>query len=378
MTSNLSPMLKWAGGKEQELKHIHPAMPKSFDRYFEPFVGGGSVYFSIGLNKKKIINDKSHELIGLYSCVAEGDERFFAVMEEIIHNWNLLEKITLDNGVELISIYQDYAKNSITQERLKNRIAEFIISHNKEFNGMFSRQFNFDIENFIYELNKCLLNKISRMKVIEVNRGLLSEANILENIEGAIKAAFYTHFRHIYNNFEKYDVQSSFQAAIFFFIRNFSYSGMFRYNSNGQFNVPYGGIGYNRKNLEKKLAYLKSNALVEYLGGTQISNLDFDDFFKKFKPDNNDFIFLDPPYDSEFSTYGTNEFNRDDQARLAHYLTKECPANWMMVIKNTPFIFELYNKNHLNISSFSKKYLVSFQNRNDKNTEHLIIRNYLH
>jgi len=41
------------GGKEQELKYIHPAMPKAFDRYFEPFVGGGSVYFSIGQNKKK-------------------------------------------------------------------------------------------------------------------------------------------------------------------------------------------------------------------------------------------------------------------------------------------------------------------------------------
>jgi len=123
------------------------------------------------------------------------------------------------------------------------RITEFIIFHNKEFNGMFSKQFNFDIENFIYELNKCLLNKISRMKVIEASRGALPENDILENIEGAIKAAFYTHFRHIYNNFEKYGVENSFQAAIFFFIRNFAYSGMFRYNRNGQFNVPYGGIG---------------------------------------------------------------------------------------------------------------------------------------
>jgi len=33
-------VLKWAGGKEQELKYIHPALPKVFDRYFEPIVGG--------------------------------------------------------------------------------------------------------------------------------------------------------------------------------------------------------------------------------------------------------------------------------------------------------------------------------------------------
>ena len=38
----------------------------------------------------------------------------------------------------------------------------------------------------------------------------------------------------------------------------------------------------------------------------------------------NDFVFLDPPYDSEFSTYAKNEFDRGDQARLADYLIKEC------------------------------------------------------
>jgi DNA adenine methylase len=46
-------------------------------------------------------------------------------------------------------------------------------------------------------------------------------------------------------------------------------------------------------------------------------------------------VFLDPPYDSEFSTYAKNEFDKDDQARLAEYLIKECKANFMIVIKNT-------------------------------------------
>jgi DNA adenine methylase len=39
---------------------------------------------------------------------------------------------------------------------------------------------------------------------------------------------------------------------------------------------------------------------------------------------------LDPPYDSEFSTYAKNEFNKDDQKRLANYLINDCPAKWMM------------------------------------------------
>jgi DNA adenine methylase len=48
----------------------------------------------------------------------------------------------------------------------------------------------------------------------------------------------------------------------------------------------------------------------------------------------------------------------------------------MMIIKNTDFIFNLYDQKGLNINSFDKKYLVSFMNRNDKDVEHLIITNY--
>lgn len=42
----LTSLLKWAGGKEKELKHILPLIP-SFNSYYEPFVGGGAVLFAI-------------------------------------------------------------------------------------------------------------------------------------------------------------------------------------------------------------------------------------------------------------------------------------------------------------------------------------------
>jgi len=48
----------------------------------------------------------------------------------------------------------------------------------------------------------------------------------------------------------------------------------------------------------------------------------------------------------------------------------------MMIIKNTDFIYSLYNNKSLNIESFEKNYLVSFMNRNNKKVEHLIITNY--
>lgn len=371
----LSPILKWAGGKEQELKYIHPRFPKIIKNYYEPFIGGGAVYFSIQADGM-FINDKSHELINLYNAIAKEDKQFYYVINEVMHNWSLLEKITENNKAVFIEKYKKYSENVIDETAIKNWVTSFVLKHSVEFNGMFDTTFNVNIDNFLKELRKNIASKMKRMKKIELERGILPDTDILDNMESALKSAFYMHFRYLYNNIQKYKIEHSFATAIFFFIRNYAYSGMFRYNSSGGFNVPYGGIGYNRKNLAKKVDYLQSKELVEHLSNTTIDNLDFEEFFMKNEPKKDDFIFLDPPYDSEFSTYAQNEFTREDQARLADYLINHCEANWMMVIKNTEFIYGLYNKPNINMSSFDKKYLVSFQNRNDKEAEHLIITNY--
>lgn len=372
----LYPILKWAGGKEQELKYIVPNLPEKFKNYYEPFVGGGAVYTALQADKY-FVNDKSEELISLYRSIINSDRTlFFKALDEIIHNWDLLTLVVKKNDVFFVETYKKYSSNKIEETKLKDILFEFILKHADQFNGMFSSMFNFNIENFIKEIKINLIRKIKRMKQLEKEKYLLPDNDILDNIETALKSAFYMHFRHIYNNTEKYKINSAFKSAIFLFIRNFAYSGMFRYNSKGDFNVPYGGIAYNNKNFSKKVEYLKTKELKSLLDNTVIENLDFEDFFKQHTPENNDFVFLDPPYDSEFSTYAKNEFTKKDQIRLANYLIKKCKGKWMMIIKNTDFIFELYKNKGLNIQSFDKKYLVSFMNRNDKNVEHLLITNY--
>ena len=95
------------------------------------------------------------------------------------------------------------------------------------------------------------------------------------------------------------------------------------------------------------------------------------------------FLFLDPPYDSDFSTYDQNVFEKQDQIRLATYLLEKCPCRFLMIIKNTDFISNLYsvgakcaNDMLLNVKPFFHQYQVSFKNRNDKNAEHLLIGNF--
>lgn len=372
----LSPILKWAGGKEQELKFIIPQLPaQRFENFYEPFVGGGSVFAALQADHY-FINDKSHELINLYEHIAHGNRtQFFKFLYEIDENWNLISSIVYQNQDYFIELYQKFKLDEITSDEMKLLFERWLKGIQAEFEIMF--QADWDPNNFIREIQKNFIRKVRRMKQIELSKSDLPEKDILDNIETAFKSAFYMHFRHIYNEFKKYKVDEAYQAAIFLFIRNFAFSGMFRYNSKGKFNVPYGGIGYNSKNFRKKIKYLESEELSNRFQKTTISNLDFLDFFQKYSPQNNDFVFLDPPYDSEFSTYAQNEFNREDQERLADYLINQCQAKWMMIIKNTDFIYNLYRNKSLKIQTFDKKYLVSFMNRNDKNVTHLMITNYL-
>lgn len=369
--------IKWAGGKEKELPIILNNLPKKYDRYIEPFVGGGSVYLNINCSES-IINDKSDELILLYNFIKDNNKKFIKYLKEINKNWVLIEKIVENNKKDLLKIYKDYKEIEETERTKidsKDKVLEFVFKHSEEFNGLLTEHFNININNFIKEIEKNLISKISRMHKIEKTRGTMSDENVLENIECAFKSAYYMHFRYLYNNRVELEINDEFYCAIFYFIREYCYASMFRYNANGKFNVPYGGISYNRKDFSKKINYLNSKKLIQYMCNTKIYNMDFEDFCKNIKLNKNDFIFLDPPYDTEFSTYANNEFGKNDQIRLANFL-KSTKAKFMLVIKNTDFIYDLYNVEGLYIKTFDKKYLVSIKNRNDKDVEHLLITNY--
>ncbi|MEM9687338.1 MAG: DNA adenine methylase [Bacteroidota bacterium] len=372
----LEPLVKWAGGKERELRYILPNLPEQFEHYYEPFVGGGAVYTAIQAGKY-FINDKSHELISLYKIIGSDQSiLFFEALDEIVCNWEKLGHIAQENQDFFIHSYKEFAKDKVSEDGLFDKIHTFVLKNASGFYGLFSSYFNVNTEYFLKELRKNLIRKILRMKILEKEKGKLPDKDISDNIETALKSAFYMHFRHLYNSYKKYGLNTALYTAVFLFIRNYAYSGMFRYNAKGAFNVPYGGIAYNNKNFRKKINYLRSEPLRKLLSRTQIVNADFEVFFNACKPTRNDFIFLDPPYDTEFSTYAQNSFTREDQRRLADFLINKCKAKWMMIIKNTAFILKLYTHPKINISTFDKTYLVSFMNRNNKEAQHLRITNY--
>lgn len=371
----MQPLLKWAGGKEKELKYILPAMPE-FRRYFEPFVGGGAVYAAVDA-AEYYINDLSTELINFYRYLAgeEGSEMFFRYVDNINTAWNGARELFTRHR-ELLRLYTGFRDELLTKDMLDMEVSYFCRDFRDEILGLAGDRFNDDPDAFIREIRRTFIDKMSRMKKLELTKSRLSEKDLSDNIETAVKGALYMYFRHLYNDNIIEVLDPAKHCALFLFIRNYCYSGMFRYNSDGKFNVPYGGIAYNGKNFDKKMEYYKSSGLSAKLAATHICNLDFEKFLIEHKPDEDDFIFLDPPYDSEFSTYANNEFTRDDQKRLADYLTGKCVAKWMMVIKHTDYIYGLYDRPGINILTFDKSYLVSFMNRNDRKVKHLLITNY--
>ena len=365
--NDLSPIVKWAGGKEQELKYILPNIPSNFVRFIEPFVGGGAVYFSMK-NKDMLINDKSVELTSLYNNIKYKNKSFVSDLQSLQDAWVGLENI-LDNNIEFFNtVYSKYKSNKIDKDKLIASIEHFINDNKTEFKSLLNSNLLKHYAIFEKELLRNVSAKLIRMKDLEDKKGNLPEKDIYDNFECGLKGSFYMFIRALYN---KYD-----NSEYFYFIREYCYSSMFRYNSSGEFNVPYGGISYNRKNFQRKIDYIKSKELQAHFLNTDIYNLDFEEFLDNIKLTKNDFIFLDPPYDTDFSSYVNNTFDKQDQERLADYLINKCPAKFMLVIKNTDFISNLYDKKGLYITSFDKTYMVSFKGRNNRDCEHLLITNY--
>jgi DNA adenine methylase len=157
-------------------------------------------------------------------------------------------------------------------------------------------------------------------------------------------------------------------ALIYFFINKTAYSGMIRYNAKGDFNVPYGRYS----NLNTSLV---TKAHSKLLSNTEIFNFDYSDIFSM--ADENDFIFLDPPYDCVFSDYGNIEhkdgFNERNHIELARqYRQLKCKA--LMVIGRTPLTEKLYGD--LIVDEYGKSYSVNIRNRFKSEASHILISNY--
>ena len=232
------PFIKWAGGKSQLLPNMSKLFPpkEQIGRYFEPFLGGGAVFFYLQ-HPRSFLSDSNKELVELYEAV----------------------------------------KNNVEE------LIKALKSHKNE-------------REYFYEVRAQKSSNLSQTE----------------------------------------------RAARFIYLNKTCFNGLYRVNSKGEFNVPFGR--YKNPTICDAEG-LRSASIA--LQNASIANNDYQSVLSKAKP--TDFIYFDPPYHplnktSSFTSYTSEKFGEDEQKQLAKIYRSlaECGCFVMLSNSDTPLIRELY------------------------------------
>ena len=235
------PFIKWAGGKKQLLEQINKYLPQKYNKYLEPFAGGGALFFYLLPNKA----------------------------------------ILIDNNKELINCYRV----------IQNIIGELINSLKKHKNE----------KDYFYKIRS--LDRIPE------------EFKKLSSVERASRTIF---------------------------LNKCCFNGLYRVNSKGEFNVPFGKYENPKFCDEENLLTVN-----KVLKDIQIINGDFKECLELAEKD--DFIYFDPPYQpisttANFTSYTKENFNKEDQMRLFKVYEELDNRGCKVMLSNSynDFILELY------------------------------------
>ncbi len=186
----LTPFLKWPGGKSQELAAIARAAPPLIGRFIDPFVGGGSVLLAVPEEIEAWANDAAEDLIELYRAAAEERWAFRHAAEGVAEAWDALrsfEELYRALADEFLEGSSVLAAASIGSRTRGLELALALAGPGLE-----------DV--FRTRLAKDLPSKFHRMRKIQIALGRkLSDPDLLDNVEGAVRAAFYMSIRARYN-----------------------------------------------------------------------------------------------------------------------------------------------------------------------------------
>ncbi len=266
------PIVKWVGGKRQLMLELLKNMPETYNRYFEPFIGGGALFFELQ-PQNGYISDMNEELINLYTVVRD------------------------------------------------------------------------DVYELIDALNKHKVSKEYFLKIRNLDR--TEKYNKLSDIE---------------------------KASRFIYLNRTCFNGMYRVNSQGQFNVPFGNYK-NPRIVDAENLINCSNLLKN----TEICCADFSKILNKVQKC--DFVYFDPPYvplneTSSFTSYTKDGFDLDMQFKLRDVCDKLDSMGVMFMLSNsdTKLVNELYSNYEIK-KVFASRAINANGNGRGKITE-VLVRNY--
>lgn len=194
---SLSPFIKWAGGKRQLLNEIKLRMPLTFERYFEPFLGGAAVLFEI-TPKFATVNDINSNLINTYNIIKDNPYQLINLLNE----W---DKVECDNlyYYHMREKYNDKIKN----EKYDIEMAALFIYLNKRcFNGLY-RVNKHGLFNVPFN-GKKNLNSIIEENILNISEYLKTISILNTDFEQAVKDAKKNDFIFFDSPYDSFDNKS--------------------------------------------------------------------------------------------------------------------------------------------------------------------------
>jgi DNA adenine methylase len=229
---------------------------------------------------------------------------------------------------------------------------------------------DFDLINFIKNCKTNSKEIIEKIKELGDKLSEITKEEKLKKIsisEGKTKRGEYFYqYRNLDRNNGLYNLTDIERAIRFYVVNQLAFNGMRRFNSKGEFNVPYG----NYKTINISL----TNDHINLLNKTTIFNGHYSDVILENDTENT-FIYLDPPYTREFNEYShENVFGKKEQVELCEIFKDIKNAKVMIIINKDEFTTSLYDG--FIKDTYKLKYSTNIKNRFDNSVEHLIITNY--
>ena len=177
--SSIAPFVKWAGGKRQLIPQIRERMPKQFNNYYEPFVGGGAVIFEL-LPENAVINDINRALINTYQMICDYPQGF---LQEI----NRLDAEMWEDGKEYYYSLREHYNDKLMRDEFDVELAALFVFINKHcFNGLY-RVNGKGLFNVPY--NNSRRSSVDEQSIMEISEYLRNVTIISGDFEAACEGA---------------------------------------------------------------------------------------------------------------------------------------------------------------------------------------------
>lgn len=230
---------------------------------------------------------------------------------------------------------------------------------------------------FHLQPKKAVVNDINTELINLYNVIKDSPKELIEDLKKHINESEYFYEVRSLDRTEKYMMMSNIEkASRILYLNKTCYNGLFRVNSMGEFNTPFGKYK-NPKIVEE----ITINAVSHYFNNSdiRITSCDYKEALKGIRKGS--FVYFDPPYDpvsdsSSFTGYAKGGFGKEEQIRLKEFcdILTQKGVKFLLSNSATPFIKELYKDYQINFVKAKRNINSKKELRGE--VEEVLIRNY--